>query len=140
MLGIDRDVIFVGQIPQDEVPSFIMASDIGISPVPPFSFYKMSSPIKMFEYMALAKPVIANEEIPEHKDVLERSSGGILVNYEPNSFANAIIELLDDPKRACELGQNGQDWIMKNRTYDLMAKDLEIVLLNLFNKKIQKIQ
>lgn len=130
-LGIDCDVIYTGQVPQDEVPSFIAASDIGISPVPPFSFYKMSSPIKMFEYMAMAKPVIANEEIPEHKDVIEQSGGGILVGFTPEAFADAIIELLDNPERAEEIGKNGQDWIAMNRTYEIMARRLEDELLYL---------
>ncbi len=131
-LGIDNGVIFTGQIPMHEVPSFIAISDIGVSPLPPFSFYKISSPIKLFEYMAMGKPVVANEEILEHKEVLELSSGGILVSYKSESFSDAIISLLDNPEKALELGKCGQSWVLKNRTYDLMARNIEDRFLNLF--------
>jgi glycosyltransferase involved in cell wall biosynthesis len=124
-LGIDSDVIFTGQVPQSEVPSFIAASDIGVSPVPPFSFYKMSSPIKMFEYMVMGKPVIANEEIPEHKEVLEQSSGGILVPFTSEAFADALIDLLDNRHKGNEMGRNGRKWVVKNRNYEILARQVE---------------
>lgn len=132
-LGVDEDVIFTGQVPMSKVPSYIAASDIGVSPVPPFSFYKMSSPIKMFEYMAMGKPVVANEEIPEHKEVLEESRGGILVPNTPEGFSDAIIQLLDDREKALQMGRNGQDWVLKHRTYEKMAKDVVIGLLQIFD-------
>lgn len=124
-LGMEGDVIFAGQVPQAEVPNFIATSDIGVSPVPPLSFYKMSSPIKLFEYMAMAKPVVASEEIPEHKEVLEQSGGGILVPFTPEGFAHAIIQLLDNPQKAVEMGQSGRVWVVKNRSYETLARRLE---------------
>lgn len=107
-LGIVEQVTFTGQVPHFEIQDFIAAADIGISPVPPLYFYKFSSPIKMFEYMASGKPVIANEEIPEQEEVLEGSEGGILVPYTVEAFADAIIELLNNPKRAKEMGRKGR--------------------------------
>lgn len=130
-LGIENDIIFTGQVPQSEIPNFIEAADIGISPVPPLSFYKLSSPIKMFEYMAMGIPVVANEEIPEHKEVLEQSRGGILVSFTPETFADAIIDLLNNPVNAAEMGQMGREWVMKNRSYDVLARRLEAKYLGL---------
>jgi glycosyltransferase involved in cell wall biosynthesis len=124
-LGIKDDVIFTGQVAQSEVPNFIAAADVGVSPIPPLSFYKVSSPIKMLEYMAMGKPVVANEEIPEQEEVIRKSGGGRLVKFEDESFANGIIELIDNPDKAREMGKNGQKWIMKNRTYEILARRLE---------------
>jgi glycosyltransferase involved in cell wall biosynthesis len=124
-LGIESDVIFTEQVPQADVPNFIAVSDIGVSPVPPFYFYKLSSPIKIFEYMAMGKPVVANEEIPEHKEVLEESGGGILVPFTAEAFASAIIQLLDNPEQAAEMGKRGTEWVLKNRGYELLARKLE---------------
>lgn len=134
-LGIEDDVIFTGQVPQSEVPHLIAAADIGISPVPPLSFYKLSSPIKMFEYMAMGKAVVANEEIPEHKEVLEQSEGGILVPFTPEAFATAIIELLDNPEKAAKMGQRGREWVIKNRSYEILARQVGERFLSLVNKK-----
>jgi glycosyltransferase involved in cell wall biosynthesis len=130
-LGIEHDVIFTGQVPQSEVPGFIAASDIGVSPVAPLSIYKMSSPIKMLEYMGMAKPVVANEEILDQKEVLEQSGGGILVPFTPEGFANAVIELLDNPAKAAEMGQKGREWVVKNRSFEILARQVEARYLKL---------
>ena len=134
-MGIASHVIFTGQVPQSSMPDLIAASDIGLSPVPPFSFYKLSSPIKMFEYMAMAKPVVANEEIPEHKEVLEQSGGGILVPFTPEGFAGAVMKLLDDPARAAEMGMKGREWVLNNRTYEILARRVEEAYYRLLEMK-----
>lgn len=124
-LGIRGDVIFTGYVHFKEVPDFIAAANLGISAVPPLDFYKVSSPIKMLEYMAMAKPVVANEEIPDQKEVMGASGGGILVRFDAELFAEAIIKILDNPDRAEELGRRGRDWVIENRSYDLIASELE---------------
>jgi glycosyltransferase involved in cell wall biosynthesis len=124
-LGIRDDVIFTGQVPQTDIPDLIAAADITVSPVPPLSFYKLSSPIKLFEYIAMSKPVVASEEIPEHKRVIGESGGGILAPFTPDAFADAIIELLNHPEMAAEMGRRGRDWLVENRSYEVMARRLE---------------
>lgn len=134
-LRIGDDVVFTGQVPQSEVPDFIATADIGISPVPPSTFYRFSSPTKMFEYMAMEKPVVANREIPEHEEVLEESGGGVLVPFSSDAFAEAIIRLLDDPRGAAEMGRMGRDWVTKNRSHEVMARNLEAKYLDLVHIK-----
>lgn len=124
-LGLGDDIIFTGQVPYLEVPQFIAAADIGLSPVPPLDIFKVSSPCKLFEYMGIAKPVVANEETPEHQEVLEQSGGGSLVPFTPEAFACAIIKLLDNPKKADEMGQRGREWVVENRSYEILAQQVE---------------
>ena len=136
-IGIEDNVVFTGQVYSHEIPNFIATADVGVSPVPPLAFYKLSSPIKMFEYMALGKPVVANEEIPEQKEVLEESGGGILVKFEGESFANGIMELLKNPESAKEMSWKGHEWVVKNRSYETLAHRLEERYFEVL-KKIQE--
>ena len=131
-LGVEGDVIFTGQVPRAEVPGFIAGADIGISPIEPLPCYKLSSPIKILEYMAMTKPVIANEEIPEHRDVLEQSGAGILAPFTPEAFADAMVELLGNPDQAVEMGRRGREWVLKNRSYEVLARQIEERCLELF--------
>jgi glycosyltransferase involved in cell wall biosynthesis len=138
-LGIKDDIVFTGWIPESELLSCIAAADIGVSPVPPLFFYKVSSPTKTLEYMAMSKPVVASEEIADHKEVLEQSGGGILVPFTPEAFAKAIIDLLDHPEKAIEMGRRGKEWVIKNRSYQILAQQLEewyyeLVLAHMMNK------
>jgi hypothetical protein len=52
------------------------SSYICVSPVPPLAVYKVSSPTKAFEYMAMGKAIVANEEIFDQKETIEQSGGG----------------------------------------------------------------
>ena len=130
-LGIADKTIFTGQVPQNDIPAYLAAADVGISPVPPSPFFKMSSPIKMLEYMAMARPVVANEEIPEHHDILSVSQAGILVPYTREAFAQAILTLFNDPQKAAEMGRKGKEWVNNNRSYEVMARQVEAGFLNL---------
>jgi glycosyltransferase involved in cell wall biosynthesis len=124
-LGLQNDIIFTGEVPYYNVPFFIDASNICLCPVPPLPIYKVSSPTKLFEYMMLKKPVIANEEIPEQNEVINESGGGILVKFEDVSFANGMVELLNNHTSAEEMGKKGYEWIKKNRFYDNLARKVE---------------
>lgn len=124
-LKMENDVIFIGQVPQSEVPNFIAMADIGVSPIPPLSFYKVSSPIKMLEYMVMGKPVVANEEILEHKEIIEQSGGGILVPFNDKAFANAIITLLNNSEMAKERGRKGHKWVLENRSFEILTRNVE---------------
>ena len=124
-LGIRKNIVFTDRVPQSEIPDYIAAAEIGVSPIPPLTFYKFSSPIKMVEYMASAKPVVANEEIPDHKEALEKSGGGLLVPFRPEAFADAILHLLDNPQKAVEMGERGRKWVMQYRSFDVLARQLE---------------
>ncbi|MFC1915608.1 glycosyltransferase family 4 protein [Chloroflexota bacterium] len=137
-LGLGDNVLFTGLVPYSEVPRFIAAADIALCPVPPLDIYTVSSPTKLFEYMAVAKPVIANKEIPEHKEVLEQSGGGILVPFTEESFAKAITELLDNPKRAAEMGQRGRKWVEKTASYEILARQVEARYLELINSTVKR--
>lgn len=135
-LEIEEGVIFTGQVPGSEVPKYVAAADIGVSPVPPLACYKIGSPLKIFEYMGGGKPVIANEEIFDQKEVLEQSSGGILVPYTPEAFADAMIELLNNPEKAAEMGWRGRQWVVENRSYEVLARQVERKLTKLvFNRQ-----
>jgi len=124
-LEIVEDVIFTGQVPGSQIPKFVAAADIGVSAVSPLACHIIGSPIKMFEYMGGGKPVVANEEILDQKEVVAQSGGGILVPFTSEAFADAIIELLDNPERAAEMGIRGREWVTENRSYEVLARQIE---------------
>ena len=130
-LGLSEDILFTGRVPYGDVPDFIAAADVALVAVPPSSSHKMGSPLKLFEYMAMAKPVVATEEIPEHREVLEQSGGGILVPSASEAFASAMIKLLGNPEMAAEMGRKGRDWVVQNRSNEILARQLEKACLKL---------
>ncbi|MGI6483734.1 MAG: glycosyltransferase family 4 protein [Methanobacterium sp.] len=124
-MGMVDRVIFTGNISYFRIPEFIAAADICLSPIPPLDLYKISSPTKLFEYMAMEKPVLANREIPEQERILEESEAGVLVDFNQESFTQGMRYLLDNAPEARVMGKNGRQWVAGNRSYDDMAEDIE---------------
>jgi glycosyltransferase involved in cell wall biosynthesis len=59
-LGLTSQVRFVGSVPSEMVPSHISGVDIGFSGQVASRMGMYHSPLKLYEYMAMAKPVIAS--------------------------------------------------------------------------------
>lgn len=111
--GLERHVVFTGAVPHTDAPAYVAAMDIGIyAPSRP----KPASPIKLFEYMAAARAVVAVRE-PDIASIIEDRSNGLLV--EPGdevSLSEAIRELSDDALRA-RLGAAARRTVEESHTW-----------------------
>jgi glycosyltransferase involved in cell wall biosynthesis len=66
-------------------------------------------PTKMFEYMAAGLPIVASD-LPYQGGVIGGNNVGLLARpEEPETFARAILQLLDDRELAAKLGENGRN-------------------------------
>ncbi len=123
--GISQQVVFTGFLPRDEVWRLVAASRVCLSPMLPVPMLVTTTPTKCQEYMALGRPVIGNEEIPDMQTVLIQSGGGICVPWDEGAFARAAMELLSEPEKADRMGRKGKEWILRNREYDVLAEAVE---------------
>jgi glycosyltransferase involved in cell wall biosynthesis len=129
--GIIKSVVFTGQVPYLDVPNYIAISDVCLSIIKPLRSFYVSSPCKIFEYMIMGKPVIANREIPEHNRILSESDSGFLISYNSRQLRDAIIESIKRSTDLEKMGKNGKTWVTENRTFKQIAKALEEVYFTL---------
>jgi glycosyltransferase involved in cell wall biosynthesis len=120
-LGIANRVVFTGALPREEAFAYVRAADVCLSPIYPTPVLDVASPTKLVEYMALAKPVIANEH-PEQTQVLDASGGGLHVPWDEKRFADAMIRLLTNPTLAAEMGRKGKAYVEQHRCYSVIAE------------------
>lgn len=123
-LGIIDSIVFTGFLPWEEAMILVKSCQICVSPFYPSFILNSTSPTKLIEYMALGRPVVANDH-PEQKKIISESNGGICVPYAEDDFANAIITLLRDPQKCERMGISGRKYVEENRTYKIIADMLE---------------
>ena len=123
-IDMDRHVVFTGFLSGMEVRRHILNADICVSPFYPTFVLNSTSPTKIIEYMAMGKAVVANDH-PEQRRILSESGGGICVPYDEETFALAILDLLNNPEKAERMGANGRDYVLKNRNYKIIADLVE---------------
>jgi glycosyltransferase involved in cell wall biosynthesis len=109
-----------GFLPMTEAWGYVRAAEVCVSPFYPTFVLNSTSPTKLIEYMAMGKAVVANDH-PEQKQVLRDSAGGLCVPYREKAFADAIVELIRNPQKAAEMGQNGRKYVEQHRTYHTIA-------------------
>lgn len=80
-------------------------------------------PSKMFEAMAMAKPVVGSLR-GEAADILGRSGGGVVVGPENSrALAEAVAALAADPARCGELGRRGREFVVQQYSREKLAAD-----------------
>lgn len=120
-IGISKNITWTGYIPHHQIPQYISVMDVCIAPYKPNSDFYFS-PIKVFEYMALSKPVIA-ADIGQLSELISVHKTGMLYETGDLSQLTDSIQLLIDNLRLREIiGGNAYRWVKKNRTWDLNAK------------------
>jgi len=129
--NVERNIKFINEVPLRRIPRLLISFDIGLSLLPPILAYKVSSPTKVVEYLSVGLPVIANKEIDDQKEIIEKSKGGFAVKYDLDEVSKKIVFLLKNKETALEMGMKGRFWIQKNRNYELLARTLSRVYATL---------
>jgi glycosyltransferase involved in cell wall biosynthesis len=114
-----------GFLPQSEALARVQQADVCLSPFYPTPMLLSTSPTKLVEYLALARPVVANNH-PEQSLILRESRAGVCVPWGARYFARAVRWLMartQDERLA--MGERGREWVVKNRSYARIADDIE---------------
>lgn len=125
--GIEHKIIMVDWQPYEEVPKYIAASDICLLPAYDNRIMKYIVPIKVYEYMAMGKPVIATRL---HGLVTEfGTDNGIIYIEKPSDVLDKVNYLV----RSQSLGKYGEkalQFVEKNN-WNSIAVEFEDYLLNI---------
>ena len=84
-------MIFTGQQPAKEIPGFVQAADLLVSP----RIRGTNTPLKIYSYLRSGKPIVATNLLT-HTQVLTPEIAR-LVDPKPEPFAAAMLELIDRP-------------------------------------------
>ncbi|ALA58209.1 glycosyltransferase family 4 protein [Nitrospira moscoviensis] len=108
-LGLSDSIIWTGRIPYEEVPAYIGAMTVCVAPF--CGDRGETSPVKIFDYLACAKPVVASD-IPSVRTVFASNRGVQLVPPDRSDrLAEAILSLLHDPDRCRAMGEGGRRFV-----------------------------
>lgn len=119
-----KNLILTGLQPYEKIPEFIASSDLTIAAFPNSITTHAASPLKVFEYMAMAKPVITTY-IQGLKDVIINNQNGFILSSDnPEQIRNAILKIKNDPDFSKKLSENALKTIQEKYTWQQAAKKL----------------
>lgn len=112
VLNLSKYVVFTGSVSHDEVYTYIDLMDITV--MAKSNWY--GSPVKIFEYGAMGKPIIGPNTIPVN-DVMIDGEDGLLIEPNKNELFDAINKLLNDEILRKKLAFNFQSKVLEKYTW-----------------------
>ena len=123
--NLQDKIILAGQRPYTEMPSFIAASDICLLPAYPWEKVMQDIvPIKLYEYMAMKKPVISTKLSGVMREFGE--DNGVVYVDEPADAIDKAKSLVKDGKIG-KLGARAREFVQKY-SWDGITDEFEKIL------------
>jgi len=132
--GLAKYFIFTGKVPWEQLYLYVNAFDVATAPYSKaINFQSGRSSLKILEYFACKKPVVASrtEVIPEVVDLTKKSLGITVQPEDASALANAILRVLKNKKLQEQLGKDGRDYVKRERSWKIVAQKIQVILHNL---------
>lgn len=117
---IARSVTFVGKVPPDQLPNFLAAADILLSP----RSAGLNTPLKLLDYLKAGRAIVATDH-PANRRILD-DSVALLVEATAPAFAAAISRSIGDRAGRQRLGERGPLLVAETWTYQEFKRRLAV--------------
>ena len=120
--GLSERFTLTGGVSHLDIPWYIASMDLAIAP---YSYKEPfhGSAMKIFEYMAMAKPVIASAQ-GQIKDLIQNGENGLLIEPDDASgLAQAILRLKRDKNMMIDMGLKARATV-ENYTWESNARKI----------------
>jgi glycosyltransferase involved in cell wall biosynthesis len=116
-----RNVRFLGPVDKTGVKEFYAMADVCLVPLRDIPLFETFIPSKIFEIMAMARPIIGSVR-GETADILRRSRGGLVVSPEDSgATAQAILRIYMYPHEAQAMGQKSRQFVVNHYSRSSLA-------------------
>lgn len=122
--GSETRFSFLGLVSHDQVAAEVSKAKIGFIPLPNWPKYQNNIPQKLFEFMALEMPVVLSDLPPSRPFVGDKRCVRMVTPDDPNAFADAVIQLVDDATLRRKMGIEGRRRVEAEYNWDHEAKKL----------------
>jgi glycosyltransferase involved in cell wall biosynthesis len=117
-----NDIIeFTGWVDYALFPSYIRAASLCIIPQPSNPFIDTTMPNKMYEYMAMGKPVLASDAKPFRRLIDECRCGETFRSDSPEDFADQVVRML---RSKIPYGSNGRRAVGTKYNWGVSSQEL----------------
>ena len=122
-LGLAVAVTFAGAVSPEEIPQYLERMDVSAAPYPPLEGFYFS-PLKIFEYMAAGKAIVASA-VGQITDILADGETALLCPPgDVGSLTSALEQLHDDPTLRQRLGRKARTIARQRHTWDEVARKI----------------
>ena len=127
--GIGAAAIFAGQRPAEEIPAYLDAADVLVSP----RSLGTNTPLKIYQYLRAGRPIVATRLLT-HTQVLD-DEVAFLTDATPDGFGAGILAALADPERARAVGARAKHLADTKYSYEAYLSRTRDACAHLFRDR-----
>jgi len=111
--NVQDRVTITGIVKRDDIIHYVSAFDLALQP----DVVSYASPLKLFEYMALGRAIIA-PETDNIKEVLTQNVDALLFDKDNrDDFVNKVVELCENSELRTKIGEGARKTILEHKYY-----------------------
>lgn len=120
--GLGGQIIFTGRMNKSQMPNVLATSDACLVHLSKVELFETVIPSKIFETMAMRRPIIMGVKGPAREIVL-RAQGGVALEPENDrQLCDRLEEMADDPELVERLGRSARRFVIEHYNRDDLAK------------------
>ena len=124
-----EDWLNISHVSGEELKSMYYISDIAIIPIKINTYNNLAIPVKLFEYMSFGLPIISTDCF-ETACFIRKNEIGVVVQDNPESLAEAIINLYENPDMIKKLSENVKKTLINGNLWTDRIDAIEKYLIN----------
>jgi glycosyltransferase involved in cell wall biosynthesis len=118
--GAEQQIIMPGRVAHDQVPTYLSAMDFGILP----DSNDYGSPMKLFEFMAMGKGMVAPDFTPIAEVVADGETSWLFKANDRESCVEKVLSLSSQVEQQQQVGQQARAYIERERQWRHNAEQL----------------
>lgn len=123
-LGLpEKDYVVLGRQPHELMPALLSVADVIYAPNRFIKIDEARSPSRVGEYMAAAKPIVANA-VGVVREQLSDGAGSLVYSYDPKELCTKLIEILEDKRFAKKMGKKARKKAEKIYSWSILTHKL----------------
>lgn len=123
--SLQNNVILHDPVPYEDVPKFVGVGDVCIVPCLNSPYWNLQSPLKLMEYLAMEKVVLASD-LPCNRTVIgDKKCCIYLRSSDPSEIAKSIEYAYTNVTRLGDWGKIGRMIVKDHYTWDKVAAEVE---------------
>jgi len=116
-----ENVTFLDPVDKERVKALYSIADVCLVPLRNITLFNSFIPSKMFEMMAMGRPIVASLS-GESADIVNKSGSGIVVEPEnAEAIAQAILHLFQNQEEVKAMGGRGRQFVCENYSRRIFA-------------------
>jgi len=129
---VRANLLILKEVPYANLPHYLLSADLCLCLYKEYDWLEYGfygSSLKLFDYMAAAKPVIASR-MGQVADVIKDEVNGLLVENDSEVIIDRIQALKEDSEKRIVLGAKARADVIKYYNWDRVAEETEAVLMD----------